>query len=203
MFDVAMVGRLGPEALAATGMGGMLVWALMSAALGIRTAVQTVSSRRLGEKKEVKSGTSFHNGLIMATAFGLPTSFIGWCFVDKIVPFFIQDPVATKLAVDYTSIVFISLFFSVYSFVFMGFYTGIEKTKTSEISPANSAGISMDALSDSSTRTVSSFETLSLTDTKTSLTSALSIPSPRSGNLISFSTLLTYTLTGFGFSGSS
>ena len=33
MFDVAMVGRLGPEALAATGMGGMLVWALMSAAL--------------------------------------------------------------------------------------------------------------------------------------------------------------------------
>ena len=107
----------------------MLVWALMSAALGIRTAVQTVSSRRLGEKKEIKSGTSFHNGLIMATAFGLPTSFIGWCFVDKIVPFFIQDPVATKLAVDYTSIVFISLFFSVYSFVFMGFYTGIEKTK--------------------------------------------------------------------------
>ena len=52
IFDVAMVGRLGSEALAATGMGGMLVWAPMSMALGIRTAVQTVSSRRLGQKKE-------------------------------------------------------------------------------------------------------------------------------------------------------
>ena len=51
IFDVAMVGRLGSEALAATGMGGMLVWAPMSMALGIRTAVQTVSSRRLGQKK--------------------------------------------------------------------------------------------------------------------------------------------------------
>ena len=52
IFDVAMVGRLGSEALAATGMGGMLVWAPMSMALGIRTAVQTVSSRRLGQKKK-------------------------------------------------------------------------------------------------------------------------------------------------------
>ena len=75
MFDVAMVGRLGPEALAATGMGRMLVWALMSAALGIRTAVQTVASRRLGQNKEKESGSSFHNGLIMATFFGLPISF--------------------------------------------------------------------------------------------------------------------------------
>ena len=52
IFDVAMVGRLGSEALAATGMGGMLVWAPMSIALGIRTAVQTISSRRLGQKKK-------------------------------------------------------------------------------------------------------------------------------------------------------
>ena len=129
MFDVAMVGRLGPEALAATGMGGMLVWALMSAALGIRTAVQTVASRRLGQNKEKESGSSFHNGLIMATFFGLPISFFGWVWAKDIVPFFINDPVATELAIDYTSIAFISLLFSVYSFVFVGFYTGIEKTK--------------------------------------------------------------------------
>ncbi len=129
MFDVAMVGRLGPEALAATGMGGMLVWALMSAALGIRTAVQTVASRRLGQNKEKESGASFHNGLVMATIFGLPISFFGWFWAKDLVPFFINDPIATSLAIDYTSIAFVSLLFSVYSFVFIGFYTGIEKTK--------------------------------------------------------------------------
>ena len=30
LVDVAMVGRLGPEALAAAGMGGMLVWGALS-----------------------------------------------------------------------------------------------------------------------------------------------------------------------------
>ena len=42
LVDVAMVGRLGPEALAATGMGGMLMWGALSLVLGIRTSVQTI-----------------------------------------------------------------------------------------------------------------------------------------------------------------
>ena len=129
IFDVAMVGRLGPEALAATGMGGMLVWAPMSIALGVRTAVQTVSSRRLGQNKEVDSGASFHNGLIMAGIFSLPVTYIGWSYTSKIVPFFLKDPTTISLAIEYTSVVFVSLFFSVFSFVFVGFYTGVEKTK--------------------------------------------------------------------------
>ena len=130
IFDVAMVGRLGSEALAATGMGGMLVWAPMSIALGIRTAVQTFSSRRLGQKKMVESSVAFHNGLIMATVFAFPVTFLGWFFSEKIVPLFLEDSITISLAIDYTSIAFIGLFFSVYSFVFVGFYTGIEKTKT-------------------------------------------------------------------------
>ncbi|MAJ50260.1 MAG: hypothetical protein CMB82_01430 [Flammeovirgaceae bacterium] len=129
IFDVAMVGRLGPEALAATGMGGMLVWAPMSIALGIRTAVQTVSSRRLGQKKETEAGLAFHNGLIMAAVFGVPVTILGWGFSDTIVPFFLTDAKTISLAIDYTSIVFISLLFSVFGFVFVGFFTGIEKTK--------------------------------------------------------------------------
>ena len=51
LVDVAMVGHLGPEALAATGMGGMLAWGALSIVLGIRTSVQTITSRRLGQKK--------------------------------------------------------------------------------------------------------------------------------------------------------
>ena len=51
VFDVAMVGHLGVSALAATGMGGMMLWGALSLVLGIRTSVQTVTSRRLGQKK--------------------------------------------------------------------------------------------------------------------------------------------------------
>ena len=129
IFDVAMVGRLGAEALAATGMGAMLLWGALSLVLGIRTAVQTLSSRRLGQKKDHEAGTAFHNGLAMATVYALPMSLAGWLFAKDLIPFFISDPIATPLAVEYSSIVFLSLLFSSYSFVFQGFYTGIEKTK--------------------------------------------------------------------------
>ena len=129
VFDVAMVGRLGAGALAATGLGGMMFWGVLSLALGVRMAVQTVASRRLGQGLEKQSGTAFHNGLVMATIYALPVSFLGWVFIGNIVPFFVNDVVATPLATQYTSIVFISLVFSAYSFVFQGFYTGVEKTK--------------------------------------------------------------------------
>jgi len=129
IFDVAMVGRLGAEALAATGMGGMLFWGALSVALGIRTAVQTVSSRRLGQKKLSEAGTAFHNGLVMATVYAIPMSLAGYLLAGDVVPFFISDPVATPLAVQYSAIIFLGLVFSCYSFVFQGFYTGVEKTK--------------------------------------------------------------------------
>ena len=129
VFDVAMVGRLGAAALAATGMGAMIFWGALSLVIGIRTGVQTVASRRLGQKKYDQCGTAFHNGLLMATVYGLPVSILGWFFAKDFIPFFINDIKATPLSVEYSSIVFIGLLFSAYSFVFQGFYTGVEKTK--------------------------------------------------------------------------
>jgi putative MATE family efflux protein len=124
-----MVGHLGVAAIAATGMGGMVLWGALSVVLGIRTAVQTVTSRRVGQKKNEEVGIAFRNGLIMATVYGLPVSIIGWIWAENIIPFFINDTIATPLAINYVSIVSISLLFSAYSFVFQGFYNGIEKTK--------------------------------------------------------------------------
>ena len=60
-----------------------------------------------------------------------------------------------------------------------------EEINISEIVPETSDGISIDALSDSNTRIVSSGETVSPGETGISLTSAPSIPSPRSGSVIS------------------
>ena len=129
VVDVAMVGRLGTEALAATGMGSMMFWGALSLAIGIRTAVQTVTARRLGQGLFKESGTALRNGLVLATLYSIPTSFFVWSYSDSLVRFFIEDPAATPLTRDYVSIVFLGLLFSSYSFVFQGFFTGIEKTK--------------------------------------------------------------------------
>ena len=112
IVDVAMVGRLGAEALAATGMGSMMFWGALSVVLGIRTAVQTVSARRLGQGLEAESGIAFRNGMVMATVYALPVSILGWHFSDQLVPFFIKDATATPLTIQYVSIVFMGLLFS-------------------------------------------------------------------------------------------
>lgn len=129
VVDVAMVGRLGAAALAATGMGAMLFWGALSLVLGIRTSTQTIASRRLGQKKFEECSTAMHNGILLAAIYSLPVSIIVYGFAEDIIHFFIEDPIAAALCITYSRIVFIGLFFSSLSFVFQGFFTGIEKTK--------------------------------------------------------------------------
>ena len=65
----------------------------------------------------------------MATVYGFPVSIAGWWLAKDFIPFFINDIKATALTIEYSSIIFLGLLFSAYSFVFQGFYTGVEKTK--------------------------------------------------------------------------
>ena len=78
VVDVMMVGRLGAHALAATGMGSMVVWTAISFAIGLRTATQTVSSRRLGQKRYHECGVALRNGQLLAMVFAVPVSIIGF-----------------------------------------------------------------------------------------------------------------------------
>jgi len=129
LADVAMVGRLGPNALAATGMGAMLVWAILSFAISIRTATQTMASRRLGQKIFKECGVAMHNGHLLALAIGLPVSIFGFYHSYRIVPLFIENKEVAELCIAYSSVAFLSVLFSMGGFVFQGFYTGVERTK--------------------------------------------------------------------------
>ena len=51
LVDMVMINRLGQiELFNGVSMGGILIWTIMSLAIGVRIATQTVSSRRYGEK---------------------------------------------------------------------------------------------------------------------------------------------------------
>jgi putative MATE family efflux protein len=128
LVDMAMVGRLGVEALAATGMGALLVWTIITFSLGLRTATQTVASRRLGQKKPNQSGTAMHNGLIMAIIYGVPISALGFLYAEFFVPFFLSGE-AGFLCQEYTRITSLSVLFTSIGFIFQGFFTGVEKTE--------------------------------------------------------------------------
>lgn len=129
LADMAMVGRLGASALAATGMGVMLTWIVLSFGISFRTATQTVTARRLGQKKYEECGTALRNGHLLAAAFGIPISILGFTFADKLVPLFLEDPIVVAMCIDYAQIAFLSAFFTTIGFTFQGFFTGIERTK--------------------------------------------------------------------------
>ncbi|NHZ86077.1 MAG: hypothetical protein GWP19_09370 [Planctomycetia bacterium] len=83
LADMAMVGGLGAAALAATGMGSMLMWTLLSFGIALRTATQTVSSRRLGQKIYKECGTALHNGHLLAALIGIPISIGGYFYARE------------------------------------------------------------------------------------------------------------------------
>ena len=126
LADMAMVSRLGATALAATGMGSLLLWVCLSMGIGVRTAVQTVSSRRLGQKRYSECGNALHNGIILAVCIAIPLTIIGTIYAAEIASLFLEDLAVILFCTDYLIIGYFSIIFVVVGFAFQGFYAGIE-----------------------------------------------------------------------------
>ena len=132
VVDLIMIGHLGASAIAAVGIAGMVGWTFISLGIAFRTGTQSFVARRLGEKEYAKCSTALWNMLFLSMLIGIPVTFITCFYIDTIMALFISkvDNVeAFNLSVDYAYYNFLSLFFLYASFVFQGFYTGIEKTK--------------------------------------------------------------------------
>lgn len=129
LTDMAMVSRLGAVALAATGMGSLLLWVVMSMGIGVRTAVQTVTSRRLGQKIFHECGHALHNGLMLVLIIAIPATLLGIYYSHEIAELFLDDLLVIPQCASYMYIGFYGIFFVLSGFAFQGFYTGIEQTK--------------------------------------------------------------------------
>jgi len=129
LTDMAMVSRLGAVALAATGMGSLLLWVVMSMGIGVRTAVQTVTSRRLGQKIFHECGHALHNGIILVLIIAIPATLLGTYYSHEIAELFLDDILVISQCANYIYIGFYGVFFVLAAFAFQGFYTGIEQTK--------------------------------------------------------------------------
>ena len=129
LLDTIMVGHLGANAIAAVGMASMVTWAAMSIGIAFRTGTQTVVSRRLGQKKYEECGIAFRNMHFFVFIFGIPLTYLCYSNTNQIMSFFLKEETALKLSIEYSLFIYLSLYFIYASFVFQGFYTGVEKTK--------------------------------------------------------------------------
>ena len=129
LIDTMMVGHLGAKAIAGVGMASMVTWVVMSLGISFRTGTQTVVSRRLGEKKYQECSMAMRNMQLFVFIIAPPLTYLCFNYTSEIMSFFLKDSETHNLCVDYARYIFLSLYFIYVSFVFQGFYTGIEETK--------------------------------------------------------------------------
>jgi len=129
LVDIVMVGHLGAKAIAGVGMASMVTWTVMSLGIAFRTGTQAVVSRRLGEKKYEECSLAMRNMQLFVFVISIPLTYICYTYTSEIMSFFLKDPETHSLCVEYATYIFLSIYFLYVSFVFQGFYTGIEKTK--------------------------------------------------------------------------
>ena len=130
LVDMLMVGNIGLDfAVSSVAFSGMIAWFFMGLGISLRTSTQTLASRRLGQKKYAECSTALWNMQIAALIMGIPLTIFCVYNTENIYSLLISNSKILELSIEYSKWVFWGIYFILASFVFQGFYTGIEKTK--------------------------------------------------------------------------
>jgi len=130
LVDMLMVGNLGIDfAVSSVAFSGMIAWFFMGLGISLRTSTQSLASRRLGQKKYSECSTSLWNMQLAALIIGVPLTILCVVNTENIYSYLISNSTVLELSIEYSQWVFLGIYFILASFVFQGFYTGIEKTK--------------------------------------------------------------------------
>ena len=100
LVDFAMVGRLGPDALAAVGLGGQLYWLIQSLSTVAPTGVVAVLTRAVGARDERRSDAALRQGLWLTGALGL-VPMAGLPFTALAITVYGVSPSVVELGSDY------------------------------------------------------------------------------------------------------
>ncbi len=125
LVDTAMVGRVGPSALAAVGIASFTNFMAIAIVLGLGTGVQAIASRRLGEGKQNETAIPLNGGLFLALIMGLPLTVILYILAPYGFPLLIDDPAVVKDGVPYLQARILGTVAVSMNYAFRGFWNGI------------------------------------------------------------------------------
>ncbi|MEJ2384683.1 MAG: MATE family efflux transporter [Xanthomonadales bacterium] len=128
LVDIAMVGRLGDAALAATGIGSFANYLAMAFIIGLSAGVQALAARRLGEGRETETAIPLNGGLLLALVIGLPLGIAlilatPWAFT-----FLTDDPQVRELGAPYLQVRIASIIAVGMNFSFRGYWSAVHLT---------------------------------------------------------------------------
>lgn len=132
--DTAMVGRLGPEALAASGFGGVTYFTILSFLMGASGSVQIITSRRFGEKNYLAVGMTGLNSIYLSLFLGGLVSFVGYLMGNPMMDVLADDEEIKVLSGDYLSYRFLGTVLFFFIFSMRGFFDGLGYTYVGMIS---------------------------------------------------------------------
>lgn len=125
LVDTAMVGVLGPAALAAVGIGGFLNFMAAAAIMGLATGVQAMTARRIGEERTDESAVPLNGGLFLALLIGAFLTAIAFFASPVIFPLLNGDPAVIADGVPYFQSRCLAIIAVGMNFSFRGYFTGV------------------------------------------------------------------------------
>ena len=86
LMDLFWVGWLGPHAVAAVSMSGIVIFLLSPVAMGLMIGTMALVSRRVGAHQPAEAGQAAAQSLILAAGLGLLASVVGWHLAPQVFP---------------------------------------------------------------------------------------------------------------------
>ncbi|MEL1242065.1 MATE family efflux transporter [Flavobacterium flavipallidum] len=128
IVDNVMVGKLGPEELAAASLANSFVFVAMSLGIGFSTAITPLAAEADGEQNIEKGRSVFHHGLYLCTFLGF-FLFVLVFFAKQFIVFMGQPQHVVALAKPYLDIVAFSLIPLIIFQGYKQFADGMSETK--------------------------------------------------------------------------
>jgi len=86
LIDLFWVGRLGPHAVAAVSMSGIVMFLLSPVAMGLMVGTMALVSRRVGAHQPREAGHAAAQSLLLSAGLGVLVSVIGWYLTPQVFP---------------------------------------------------------------------------------------------------------------------
>jgi putative MATE family efflux protein len=128
LVDIAMVGRLGDAALAATGIGSFSNYLATAFIIGLSAGVQALAARRLGQGRENETAIPLNGGLLLALIIGLPLCLLLIAATPGAFALLTDDPAVRELGSPYLQVRIASMVAIGMNFSFRGYWSAIHMT---------------------------------------------------------------------------
>jgi putative MATE family efflux protein len=129
LIDLAMVGTLGNNTIAAVGLSVFSNTLVLAFMVGIAPAVQGIVARRRGQGSTEPISLPLNGGLLIALLMGIPLTLICYSFSPFFFSLISSDPEVTKIGVPFLQTLYLAIVAVGMNCAFRGYWAGMEKPK--------------------------------------------------------------------------